>query len=56
MYAPDAKMLIALPSFTASVANNWNADLTGQFFFGKSEKGNFGNRFNAVFLRWRWSF
>ena len=56
VYAPDAKMLIALPSFAVSVADNWTADLTGQLFFGQSPAGNFGNRFNAVYARWRWSF
>lgn len=56
LYAPDAEILIALPSFGVSVADNWNADLTGQLFFGQSPAGHFGNRFNAVFVRWRWSF
>lgn len=55
IYLHGMDILFVMPSLATSISNNWDADITGQLFFGDNN-GSFQNFGNSVFLRFRWSF
>jgi hypothetical protein len=56
VYAPNGHLLICIPALGWSVAENFDLDLTGQFFWLEESGGSFGNAGNGLFLRGRWSY
>jgi hypothetical protein len=55
IYSPEPISLIALPSLTLSVSNNWELALYAQSYFGQPDD-KLESAGNAIFLRLRWSF
>ncbi|PSJ76102.1 hypothetical protein C7N43_15620 [Sphingobacteriales bacterium UPWRP_1] len=57
LYSPNGHLLGILPSVSYNIALNWDADLTGQFFFARFENpANFKSLGHAVYLRFKWSY
>lgn len=56
VYSPNGHLVILVPTFAWSVAENWDLDLTGQLFWLENTNGNLDNAGNGLFLRTRWSF
>src|SRR6185312_426481 len=55
MYSPSGNSIIALPTITYSISDNWVLDLIGQSFF--SEQGNGYHPIgNSVYMRIKWGF
>ena len=56
IYSPVAvHPLFINPTFTLSIANNWDLDLIGQLIFNE-EAGKFTSPIQAVFLRLKYSY
>lgn len=56
IYSPvSAQALFATPTFTYSIAANWDLDLVGQLAFDRGAEG-FGSPLQASFLRVKWSY
>lgn len=55
IYTPGTDLLIVLPAFTLSVAENLDADVVWQSFFGEGASG-FNDIAQRAFLRMKWSF
>ncbi|OWY20783.1 hypothetical protein C7N43_31295 [Sphingobacteriales bacterium UPWRP_1] len=57
LYSPNGHLLGFLPSVSCNIALNWDADLTGQFFFADLGSNQpFKTLGNAVYLRFKWSY
>jgi hypothetical protein len=55
LYGPgEANMLFLNPTITASIAQNWDLDVVGQFVFQKLEK--YESPVQAGYVRLKWSF
>lgn len=55
MYMQGFGAVALLPSYAYSIKNNWDADVFGQLFFGKSEN-KFQNIQNGIYFRMRYSY
>lgn len=55
IYGAGLNLLVAIPSVTYSLKQNWELVLIGQLFFIEYA-GKFGNAGNYVFLRLKWSY
>jgi hypothetical protein len=55
MYSPSGNSIIALPTVTYSIADNWALDLIGQSFFSE-QNGGYHPLGNGVYLRLKWGF
>jgi len=55
MYMQDFNALALLPSYKYTIRDNWDADITGQLFFGKKDD-KFTNIQNGIYLRLRYSY
>ena len=55
MYGAGINLLVAIPSITYSLKQNWDLVLIGQLFF-MDNVDKFGNAGNYVFLRLKWSY
>lgn len=55
MFSPSGSSLIVLPSFTYSIADNWQLDLIGQSFYSR-QNGSYGPLGNSIFIRLKWGF
>lgn len=55
IYAIDLKMVFLMPQYSYSISQNWDFDITGQFFYGElnDDLSNLGNN---IYLRFRYSF
>jgi hypothetical protein len=56
LWSPNRNLLLLMPALTYNIRENWDLDLTGQFFFWELPERSFSDRYDAVFLRLRWSF
>lgn len=54
IYSPGVKSTFFMPSFTYSVANNWEIAVYGQSFW--TQLNSFENISNTVYVRLKWSF
>lgn len=55
MFSPAGNAVIALPTLTYSISDNWTLDLIGQSFF--SEQGNIYRALgNSIYMRIKWGF
>ncbi len=55
MYLQGANVLGIIPSYSYSIKQNWDLDFFGQIFFSETNS-NFGNQYNALSMRLRWSY
>lgn len=54
LYSPNGHLFLLLPALSWSVADNWDIDLTGQFFWLGADGVGLINPYNFVFLRTKW--
>ncbi len=55
MYSPSGNSIIALPTLSYSIADNWALDLIGQCFFSE-QGGKYQPLGNSIYLRIKWGF
>jgi hypothetical protein len=55
MYSPSGNSLIALPTLTYSIADNWVIDVIGQSFFAQNN-GGYKSLGTGLFFRLKWGF
>jgi len=55
MYTPSGNSIVALPSVTYSISNNWVLDLVGQCFFSE-QNGGYQPLGNSIYMRIKWGF
>jgi len=55
MFSPAGNAVIALPTVTYSISDNWIIDLIGQSFFSQ-QSGGYHPLGNGVYLRLKWGF
>lgn len=56
VYAPRMNLLIVLPTFSYSIANDWTADVVMQSFFSEEDSSPFHVLAHGINLRVRWSY
>lgn len=56
LWSPKRNLLLFMPALAYNIRENWDLDLTGQLFFWELPDKSWGDRYDAVFLRLRWSF
>jgi hypothetical protein len=56
VWSPEFNLLILIPTVAYNIKENWDIDLTGQLFNIQLPGGAFKNRYNALYLRLRWSY
>jgi hypothetical protein len=55
MYSPSGNAIIALPTVTYSIADNWVLDLIGQSFFSE-QNGGYSTLGSSIYMRMKWGF
>lgn len=55
MFSPAGNSVIALPTVTYSISENWTLDLIGQSFFSK-QGGTYRALGNSIYMRIKWGF
>ena len=55
IYTPNVNLIFAMPSFSLSMANNWELLLLGQVYYGELT-GNLGLLGSSIFVRTKYSF
>jgi hypothetical protein len=55
MYSPSGNAIIALPTVTYSIADNWVLDLIGQSFFSE-QNGGYSSLGSSIYMRIKWGF
>jgi hypothetical protein len=55
IYSPASQALIAVPSISYSLADNWDLLFTGQLFFAE-QNNRYTTLGNAFFMRIKWSY